>query len=122
MGCVLLYQRRENTLFHLPNPKGRRTNLLDGDFNRARFVSETILLAGQPFLPQSENLPPGEADAHPDGNVDKGDDQPKFPPGFLVHIPSIKVDGGRPSSIVGDASAQGGEKTEDQGRNTCCSK
>ena len=59
------------------------------------------------LLPQPENLPPGEADPHPDGDIDKGDDQPQFPPGFLVHIPGIKVDGRGAGPIMGDPGIQG---------------
>ena len=98
-------------------PKKQRNSSDEGGSGKARlglpqfqaFPDSRRSKLESALLPQPEDLPQGEPDAHPDGDVYEGDDQPEFPPGLQVHVASIKVDGGRPGSIVGDASAQGGE-------------
>ena len=65
------------------------------------------------ILEQSQQMPPRQADAQPDDNIGRCDDEADFPPGPLRDVASAVKDWCRTATVMRQRRHEVGESTED---------
>lgn len=97
-ACLVHHSR---VAFSLVTAQSRR---LHGGWEEAAVRSHVF----SSHLVKADDLPPGAANAEPDGNVEEGQEQAKLVPLGLRHIASSKVGRRRSDAVRGQASHQVG--------------